>query len=251
MVRELEDKIAVITGAAQGMGMVIAERLGQEGAAIVIIDIKNEGLLELSTRLDEKNIVVRKYICDVSDAEKVHLVTEAIVKEFGKIDILINCAGILYSTRFEEITVEEWDKVIAVNLRGVFLFMREIYPYMKKRGDGRIVNFSSTAGLTVSTLGGAHYTTSKHGVIGITKAVAKEAGPHGVRINAVCPGLIDTEMIRVNVGDEDIKKYEQSFPIQRTGTPEEVAELVLFLVSDRSSYITGTSINISGGDLLI
>jgi len=248
---EFNGKIAVVTGAARGIGRVIAQRNASEGATVIIIDLNSKELLKLYNALQERNAAVKKFICDVSDDERVHLVTESIIDEFGRIDILINCAGILYPTRFDSITVEEWDRVIAVNLRGVFLFMREIYPHMKKRGDGRIVNFASTAGLTVSTLGGAHYTVSKHGVVGITKAVAKEGGPFGVRVNAVCPGLIDTEMVRVNVNSDAVKKYEQSFPLRRIGTPEEVADLVLFLVSDRSSYITGTSINISGGDLLI
>jgi NAD(P)-dependent dehydrogenase (short-subunit alcohol dehydrogenase family) len=137
-----------------------------------------------------------------------------------------------------------------VNVRGTFLLMREVYPHMKKRRDGRIVNFSSTAGLTASTLGGAHYTASKHAVMGLTKAVAKEGGPFGVRVNAVCPGLIDTEMVRGTIDKKIVKQYERSFPISRLGTPEEVAELVLFLASDKSAYVTGVGVNISGGDLL-
>jgi NAD(P)-dependent dehydrogenase (short-subunit alcohol dehydrogenase family) len=139
---------------------------------------------------------------------------------------------------------------MAVNLRGTFLMMREVFPHMKAGGGGSIVNFSSTAGLTVSTLGGAHYTASKHGVIGLTKAVAKEGGSHHVRVNAVCPGLIDTEMVRDTIDQEKVKEYESSFPIQRLGTPEEVAGLVLFLASDQSAYLTGASFNISGGDLM-
>jgi 3-oxoacyl-[acyl-carrier protein] reductase len=128
--------------------------------------------------------------------------------------------------------------------------MHAVYPHMKARNRGSIVNFSSTAGLTVSTLGGAHYTASKHGVMGLTKALAKEGGPFGVRVNAVCPGLIDTAMVRATIPPERIRRYEAAFPINRLGTPEEVAELVLFLASDRSSYITGVALNISGGDLL-
>ena len=137
-----------------------------------------------------------------------------------------------------------------VNLRGTFLLMHEAYPQMKRQGKGSIINFSSTAGLTVSTLGGAHYTASKHAVMGLTKAVAKEGGPFGVRVNAVCPGLIDTEMVRATIDAERIAAYEAAFPIHRLGTPAEVADLVLFLASDRSAYITGAGINISGGDLL-
>ncbi|MFX1532977.1 MAG: SDR family NAD(P)-dependent oxidoreductase [Promethearchaeota archaeon] len=248
---ELKDKVAIITGAAQGMGKAVAERFAEEGALLVLVDIKKEKLQEVALMLEEKGSKVKNYVCDVSNENQVHQLVDTVLKWFGKVEILINCAGILYPTPFHEISVEEWDKVLSVDLRGVFLLMREVYPHMKDRGDGRIVNFSSTAGLTVSTIGGAHYTASKHGVIGLTKAVAREGGPYGVRVNAVCPGLIDTEMVRETIEEPKIKRYEQSFPISRLGNPEEVAELVLFLVSDRSTYITGASLNISGGDLLI
>ncbi|MFX0064147.1 MAG: SDR family NAD(P)-dependent oxidoreductase [Candidatus Hermodarchaeota archaeon] len=248
---ELKNKVAIITGAAQGMGKAVAEKFAEEGALLILVDIKKEKLQEVALLLEEKEIEVKSYDCDVSDENQVHHLVETVLKSFGKIDILINCAGILYPTPFHEMSVKEWDKVLSVNLKGVFLFMREVYPHMKDRGDGRIVNFSSTAGLTVSTIGGAHYTASKHAVIGLTKAVAKEGGSYGVRVNAVCPGLIDTEMVREIIEEPKIKNYEQSFPISRLGNPEEVAELVLFLVSDRSTYITGASLNISGGDLLI
>lgn len=251
MVEELKGKVALITGAAQGMGKAVAEVFAEESARLILVDIQKEKLQKFTTKLKEKEITVRSFICNVTDDERVHEVVNTVLKDFGRIDILVNCAGILFPTRFHEMTIKEWDQVLSVNLRGVFLFMREIYPHMKEKSDGRIVNFSSTAGLTVSTLGGAHYTASKHGVIGITKAVAKEGGSYGVRVNAVCPGLIDTEMVRGTIEKHDIKKYEQSFPIKRIGDPKEVAELVLFLVSDRSSYITGVSLNISGGDLLI
>ena len=182
--------------------------------------------------------------------EQVTTVIDSVLMELGRIDVLINAAGILHPTRFDEMTVAEWDRVISINLRGTFLLMHAVYPHMKARGRGSIVNFSSTAGLTVSTLGGAHYTASKHGVMGLTKALAKEGGPFGVRVNAVCPGLIDTEMVRATISPDRIRRYEAAFPISRLGTPDEVAELVLFLASDRSAYITGVALNISGGDLL-
>lgn len=250
-VNELKGKVAVITGAAQGMGRAVAEKFAEEGAHLILVDIKKDKLQEFTSKLKESTFEVKNYVCDVSDEEQVHQLVDTVMKYFRRIDILVNCAGILYPTRFHEISIDEWDRVLSVNLRGVFLLMREVYPHMKEKGDGRIVNFSSTAGLTVSTIGGAHYTTSKHGVIGLTKAVAKEGGLYGIRVNAICPGLIDTEMVRETIDEVTIKKFEQSFPISRLGDPKEVAELVLFLVSDRSTYITGASLNISGGDILI
>jgi NAD(P)-dependent dehydrogenase (short-subunit alcohol dehydrogenase family) len=250
MTGELKDKVAIVTGAAQGMGRAVAERFAEEGAVLVLVDLQKEKMLDISTGLRGKGTEAMVQICDISIEGNVRMLVDAVMEEYGRIDILVNCAGIMYPTRFHEMTVDEWDKVMAVNLRGVFLLMREVYPHMKEAGDGRIVNFSSTAGRTVSTLGGAHYTASKHGVIGITRAVAKEGGPHGIRVNAVCPGLIDTEMVKGAIDKESIERFEASFPIKRLGNPREVADLVLFLASDRSAYITGAAYNICGGDLL-
>jgi 3-oxoacyl-[acyl-carrier protein] reductase len=235
---ELAGKVAVITGAAQGLGEAVASRFGEDKLNAVATRLKREG--------------VEAYVkpCDVSDSEQVHRIIEDTAEELGSIDLLVNCAGIHMTTRFHELTVEEWDRVMGVNLRGTFLFMHEVYPLMKKKGYGRIVSFSSTAGLGVSNFGGAHYTASKHGVMGLTKALAKEAGPFGIRVNAVCPGIIDTDMVRETVGMEKANEYKKAVPLLRIGTPEEVAEVVLFLVSDRSSYITGVGINVSGGLLI-
>ncbi len=248
---DLRNRVAIITGAAQGMGRAVAERFAEEGASLSLADIQQEKLQEVTGRFRERGINARDYHCDVSDETQVQQLVLAVLNDYGRIDILVNCAGILYPTRFHDMTIDEWDRVLAINLRGTFLLMRAVYPHMKAQGDGRIINFASTAGLSVSTLGGAHYTASKHAVVGLTKAVAKEGGQFGIRVNAVCPGLIDTEMVRGTIDVQTIRKYEQSFPIARLGNPKEVAELVLFLASDRSAYITGVSLNISGGDLLI
>ena len=248
--RELEGRVALITGAAQGMGRAVAGALAMQGAVPVMVDVQEEALRGLESSFEARGIRAKSRAVDVSDADQVAAVVADVHAELGRIDVLVNAAGILRSTRFDDITVAEWDLVLNVNLRGTFLLMQAVYPHMRRNGRGSIVNFSSTAGLTVSTLGGAHYTASKHAVMGLTKALAREGGPHGVRVNAVCPGLIDTEMVRATVPPERIRLYEDSFPINRLGTPDEVAELVLFLASDRSAYITGAALNISGGDLL-
>jgi 3-oxoacyl-[acyl-carrier protein] reductase len=247
---ELAGRVAIVTGAAQGMGRAVAERLGAEGAALVLVDLHADRLAILESSLRLRGVDAQARPTDVSSDPAVAALISEIAAERGRIDILVNAAGMLRPTRFDEMTIDEWDRVLGVNLRATFLLMRAVYPRMKARGHGSIINFSSTAGLTVSTLGGAHYTASKHAVVGLTKAVAKEGGPFGVRVNAVCPGLIDTEMVRSTIDPEQIRRYEEAFPIHRLGSAEEVAELVLFLASDRSAYITGTAINISGGDLL-
>jgi 3-oxoacyl-[acyl-carrier protein] reductase len=247
---ELSGRVAIVTGAAQGMGRAVAERLAAAGAATVVVDRQREKIEALAAKLRGRGAEARASALDVADEGQVRAFVAAVLAELGRVDVLVNCAGIIFPTRFHELTVEEWDRVIGVNLRATFLLMREVYPHMRARGSGSIVNFSSTAGLTVSTLGGAHYTASKHAVMGLTKAVAREGGPFGVRVNAVCPGLIDTEMVRGTIDRARIEEYEAAFPIRRLGTPEEVAELVLFLASDRSAYVTGVGVNISGGDLL-
>jgi len=247
---QLDGKVAVVTGAAQGMGRAVAERFAAEGASLVVVDVQADALETLAASLRDRCVEATARVADISNAEQVTTLIDQTVADLGRIDVVVNAAGILHPTRFDEMTVAEWDRVIGVNLRGTFLVMRAVYPHMKACGRGSIVNFSSTAGLTVSTLGGAHYTASKHGVMGLTKALAKEGGPFGVRVNAVCPGLIDTEMVRATIAPDQVRRYEAGFPIGRLGTPDEVAELVLFLASERSAYITGAAFNISGGDLL-
>ena len=233
------------------MGRTTAERLAAEGAGVVITDINFEAAEELASRITNSGGEALAVQADVSKAAEVKEVVDDSVERFGKIDILINNAGILRRTRFGEISEEEWDLVVAVNMKGVFLCSQAVYGIMKERGYGRIVNFSSSAGRSVSTLGGAHYTATKAAVLGITRAMAKEAAPFGITVNAVCPGLIDTDMVRKTTDPVDLEAYEKSFPIHRLGTSDEVADLVLFLASDEASYITGASIDINGGDLMI
>jgi 3-oxoacyl-[acyl-carrier protein] reductase len=149
------------------------------------------------------------------------------------------------------IPLAEWRRTLDVNLTAVFLCAKAVVPAMTAQGFGRIVNVSSTAGKSVSTLGGAHYTASKAGVLGLTRAAAKELAPLGITVNAVCPGLIDTEMVRQNVAADRLEAYRRSFPIPRLGTAEEVADLIAFLASDQAGYVTGASFDITGGDLMV
>jgi 3-oxoacyl-[acyl-carrier protein] reductase len=165
--------------------------------------------------------------------------------------VLVNNAGVLRPTKVIDISEDEWDWVVAVNLKGTFLCSQAVLPSMRAAGWGRIVNFSSTAGKNISTVGGAHYTSAKAGILGFTRHLAKEEAGYGITVNSVCPGLIDTEMVRNTIDDARADAYAGSFPIARLGEPWEVAELVAFLASDRASYITGASLDINGGDLMI
>ena len=178
-------------------------------------------------------------------------ILESSISNYESIEILINNAGVLKPTKVTDISEKEWDWVISVNLKGTFLFSQAVIPFMRKGGWGRIINFSSTAGKNISTLGGAHYTAAKAGILGFTRHLASEEAKFGITVNAVCPGLIDTEMVKNTINEDDIRKYANSFPIQRLGKATEVAYLVMFLASDKADYITGASLDINGGDLMI
>jgi len=165
--------------------------------------------------------------------------------------VLVNNAAIASPTRIEQLTEEEWRATIDTNLSAAFFCIQASVPTMKKQGYGRIVNVSSLAGRSVSTLGGAHYTASKAGMLGLTRAAAKELGAHGITANAVCPGLIDTELVHENATPERLEALGQSFPVPRLGRPEEVADLICYLAGESAGYINGASFDINGGSLMI
>jgi NAD(P)-dependent dehydrogenase (short-subunit alcohol dehydrogenase family) len=172
-------------------------------------------------------------------------------ERFGRVDILVNNAALPLTTRFERITAEEWRRALEVNLTAPFLLTQAVVPLMKAQGYGRIVNVSSTAGRMVSTLGGAHYTASKTGLLGLTRAAAKELGRYGITVNAICPGMIDTELTRESAPAERLAELARSFPVPRLGTSLEVADLICFAASEAAGYITGACFDINGGDLMM
>ena len=247
---KLCNQVAIVTGAGQGMGAAIANLIAEEGGQVVVSDINEEKALIIVEEIRQKHNQVLAVRADVTKEKDVRILVATTIEHYGTISILVNNAGILYPTRIEQITKSEWDQVLDVNLNGTFLCSQAVLETMKKNGFGRIVNISSSAGRSVSTLGGAHYTAAKAGVLGFTRALAKEVAPFGITVNAICPGLIDTEMVRAECTPEQISAYEVSFPISRLGQPYEIAQLVLFLTTD-AAYITGASIDINGGDLMI
>ena len=173
------------------------------------------------------------------------------LERFGRVDILINNAALARSTRFPKLTAEEFRLALEVNLTAPFLLTKAVLPIMKEQKYGRIINVSSSAGRMVSTLGGAHYTASKAGLLGLTRAAAKELGQYGITVNAVCPGMIDTELTRENASPELLERLAASYPVPRLGTPLEVADLICFAASEAAGYITGASFDINGGDLMM
>ena len=247
----LQDQVAVVTGAAQGMGAAIAGRLAAEGAKVVLSDINLQKVVTVAERINAAaNSSVLAMKTDVTKEDEVAEMVETTIQHYETVHILVNNAGILYPTRIDNVTKAEWDEVLDVNLNGSFLCSKAVLPIMKANKFGRIVNMSSSAGRSVSTLGGVHYTAAKAGVLGLTRGMAKEVAPFGITVNAICPGLIDTEMARENCSPEQLRAYEESFPIPRLGTPDEVAQLIVFLATD-AAYITGASIDINGGDLMM
>jgi NAD(P)-dependent dehydrogenase (short-subunit alcohol dehydrogenase family) len=188
---------------------------------------------------------------DLAAAGVAEGVVRRTMERFGRVDILVNNAALARPTRFPDLGVDEWRLALEINMTVPFLLTKAAFPIMKAQGYGRIVNVSSTAGRSVSTLGGAHYTASKTGLVGLTRATAKELGRYGITVNAVCPGMIDTELTRENAPPELLEGLAARFPVLRIGTPEEVADLICFAASEAAGYITGASLDINGGDLMM
>jgi NAD(P)-dependent dehydrogenase (short-subunit alcohol dehydrogenase family) len=245
---ELEGKVALVTGAAGGMGTAIALALSGLGAAVAVNDRSSDVLGSLLDRLGTPSVALG---ADVTSKDEVQRMVASVEERLGPVDILVNNAGVLRPTRIVDIEEEEWDFVVDVNLKGTFLCSQAVIPGMRERLWGRIVNLSSTAGKNVSTMGGAHYTAAKAGVLGLTRHTASEVALGGITVNAVCPGLIDTNMTRTTISSAQADAYAASFPIPRLGLPEEVANLIAFLATDRAAYITGASLDINGGDLMV
>ena len=247
----LKGRAALITGGGRGMGAESARVLTEHGVSVLINDVNSDLAEETAAELASKGGKAAAVGGDVRNEDDVRAMINRAVTEFGALHILLNNAGVLRPTRVEQITTEEYDFVVDVSMKGCFLCSREAIPHMKQAGWGRIVNMSSSAGRSVSTLGGCHYTAAKAGMIGLTRAMAKELAAHQITVNAVCPGLINTEMVQTSIPPEKVREWEKTFPIPRLGTPREVADLVLFLASEEAAYITGACIDINGGDLML
>jgi len=250
-------KNVVITGAAGGIGKGISKAFAKEGAKIALIDFDEKNLKEFSEELSSNNYYVKDYILDVRKEAEVIKVISRVLKDFNKIDILVNSAGVSTMNYFWKFTEEEWDFVLDVNLKGVWLVTKHITPHMIERKKGKIVNISSMGGKRAGKFF-AHYNASKFGVIGLTQAAALELAPYGINVNSVCPGWVKTPMqdreivwdakIRNLKDPKDvIKGYIQRTPLNRLCYPEDVANVVLFLASDSANFMTGQAINITGG----
>ena len=240
---DLAGKNALITGGARGIGRECARVLSEAGARVAVVDIDLEGAQD-TVRTLSQGLALR---CDLSDPEEISTMRQKIISEMGGVDILVNCAGIIqYRRGIGAVSLDEWDIVLDVNLRGTFLVCQEFIDSMKERRGGRIINFSSMAARLGGIEVGLHYTASKSGLIGLTRTLAKEAGPFGITVNAVAPGYIATGPVKNQIaGRED--QVSASIPLRRIGEPRDVANVVLFLASPLSAYVTGVVLDINGG----
>ena len=237
----LKDKVAIITGAAKGIGFATAQRFAQEGAKVMITDIHAESVKGAAAQIPD----AEPYVMNVTDRGSIQAVVDQVMQKHGRIDILINNAGITQDARLIKMTEAQFDAVIDVNLKGVFNCTQLIVPHMLEAGAGAVVNASSVVGL-YGNFGQTNYSATKFGVIGFTKTWARELGPKGIRVNAVCPGFIATEMVKA-MPENILRDIEKRSWLGRLGTPEEMANVYLFLASDEASYVNGVALEASGG----
>ncbi|MFI0470397.1 3-oxoacyl-ACP reductase FabG [Saccharopolyspora sp. 5N102] len=240
----LQEKVAVITGGAKGIGFAIAENFVAQGAKVVLADINADHAQESANKLGGKGTALG-VACDVTDPDAVQAAIEAATGEFGSLDVMVNNAGITRDATMRKMTLDDFEAVLDVHVKGAWLGTRAAAAVMREQGSGSIVNISSISG-KVGMIGQTNYSAAKAGIVGLTKAAAKEVAHLGVRVNAVQPGLIRTDMtaaLREDVWNAKLKEI----PMQRAGEPEEVANVVLFLASDMSSYMTGCVLEITGG----
>ena len=242
----LEGKVALITGAARGIGKAVAMRFAQEGADIAITDLMyNDAMEETLAELAACGVQARGYASNAADFAATEAVVAQIKEDFGHIDVLVNNAGITKDGLMLRMNEAQWDAVLNVNLKSAFNFIHAITPIMMRQRSGSIISMSSVVGVH-GNAGQCNYAASKAGMIGLTKSIAQEIGSRGVRANIIAPGFILTDMT-LQLPEETRKEWEKKIPLRRGGTPEEIASVALFLASDLSSYVTGQVIQIDGG----
>jgi NAD(P)-dependent dehydrogenase (short-subunit alcohol dehydrogenase family) len=254
----IKDKVAIVTGGGSGMGKAIATRLASEGASVVVADVNENVMNATVSELTAAGHKAAGYKVDVSSREQLKDVMNAIVEKFGRIDILVNNAGVTRHRPFLELNDADWDFVLAVDLKGVFYCVQAAAPHMIRQGYGKVLNISSISGTGASShhaggspAGNSNYASAKAGVIQLTKTLARELGPHGINVNSVAPGFVLTPMTGASRNPKEVEEHiafrKSLAALNRTGKPEDIANAVLFLVSDEASFITGQTLYVDGG----
>ncbi|MBI4321370.1 MAG: 3-oxoacyl-ACP reductase FabG [Chloroflexi bacterium] len=248
---KLDGRVAIVTGSAQGIGKAYASRLAKDGACVVIADIVEEQALATAEEIRAGGGEAIAIGTDVSDEASVNRMVEETVQHHGRIDVLVNNAALFVAItpkkRFYEITVEEWDRVMAVNVRGIFLCCKAVFPFMKAQGKGKIINISSSTFWT-GTVDFLQYVTSKAAVIGLTRQLAREVGDYNINVNAVTPGLTLSEGVERKYPAEFLETFPQRRCFKRPERPDDLVGTIAFLASDDSDFITGQTINVDGGE---
>ncbi|HXF44987.1 MAG TPA: 3-oxoacyl-ACP reductase FabG [Burkholderiaceae bacterium] len=241
----LKDKVAIITGAAQGIGFATARKFLDEGAIVAVADVKPDAVQAAARELKRNGEAVAGFAVDVTKRPQIDAMVEAVKRRWGRIDVLVNNAGITQDARLQKMTDEQFDRVIEVNLKGVYNCAKAVVDTMIEQGSGVILNASSVVGI-YGNYGQTNYAAAKFGVIGFVKTWAREMGPKGVRCNAVAPGFISTSILQT-IPDKVMESITERVPLKRLGRPEEVANVYAFLASDEASYINGAVIEVAGG----
>jgi 3-oxoacyl-[acyl-carrier protein] reductase len=245
----LKDRVAIVTGAARGIGKAVALTFIREGAKVALVDVDQKQLEALKNEIKERKGESINTSCDITKSPEVQAMVNQVKKAFGRIDILVNNAGIIRRGTIQTVSEEDWDRVIEVNLKGTFNCCKAVVDIMIKQRYGKIVNVSSIAGKLGDITSAPGYGPSKAGVDALTKTLARQLAPHSINVNAVSPHAIETEM-SAQWSEERRKEIIASIPLGRLGKPEDVAEAVLFLVSDEASFITGEILDVNGGALM-
>ena len=241
-----QGKVAIVTGSGKGIGKAIVQKMALEGAFVTVTDLNKETCEETAMEINQSGGKAIAIEGDVSKSEDARRIVEETIETYGKVDILVNNAGIVKDIRIADMEEEDWDKVIDVCLKGAFLCSKYVSPYMMRQNYGKIINISSRAYL--GNPGQANYSSAKAGVIGLTRSLAKELGKNNINVNAVAPGLIETDAVRNHPKYEKIKELQKKdTPIKRVGLPDDVANAVLFFASDEAAYISGDILHVTGG----
>lgn len=241
--------VSIVTGSGQGIGKDISLGLAREGARLVLVDIDEKKLKKVGRAAEKIGSEVLLFKADISSPKDREGIVKTTVNRFKRIDLLVNNAGLCSRKSISEISDSEWDQIMEVNLKGTFFLSQKVLIIMKKQKRGKIVNIASLAGKIGGIAVGADYAASKAGVISLTKSLAKEAGPYGITVNCVCPGIIRTRMT-TSLPKKVIEGYKKTIPLGRIGSPEDVANAVLFLASEKADYITGEILDVNGGLLM-